>query len=94
MTFAYRIGFKDRKDANHFKLERLNAAKKKKGSDSHTKEVCQSDETSSNSSLSHFGLQSLIPDDYNVLQPNTSPDACGDCMFIGPNFMRQSIIST
>lgn len=82
MTFAYRTGFKDRKDANHFKLERLNVAKKKNGSDSHTKEVCQSDETSSNSSLSHSGLQSLIPDDSNILQSNTSPDACGDCCVI------------
>lgn len=78
ITFVYRTGFKDRKDANHFKLERLNAAKKKTGSDSHTKEVCQSDDTSSNSSLSHSGLQSLIPDDSNILQSNTSPDACGD----------------
>ena len=77
MTFAYRTGFKDRKDANHFKPERLNAAKKKTGSDSHTKEVCQSDDTSSNSSLSRSGLQSLIPDDSNILQSNTSPDACG-----------------
>ena len=78
MTFAYRTGFKDRKDANHFKPERLNAAKKKTGSDSHTKEVCQSDDTSSNSSLSRSGLQSLIPDDSNILQSNTSPDACRD----------------
>lgn len=75
ITFVYRTGFKDRKDANHFKPERLNAAKKKTGSDSHAKEVCQSD-TSSNSSLSHSGLQSLIPDDSNILQSNTSPDAC------------------
>lgn len=79
ITFVYRTGFKDRKDANHFKPERLNAAKKKIGSDSHTKEVCQSDDTSSNSSLSHSGLQSLIPDDSNILQSNTSPDAFGDC---------------
>ena len=78
ITFVYRTGFKDRKDANHFKPERLNAAKKKTGSDSHAKEVCQSD-TSSNSSLSHSGLQSLIPDDSNILQSNTSPDACGVC---------------
>ena len=77
ITFVYRTGFKDRKDANHFKPERLNAAKKKTGSDSHTKKVCQSD-TSSNSSLSHSGLQSLIPDDSNILQSNTLPDACGD----------------
>ena len=82
ITFVYRTGFKDRKDANHFKPERLNAAKKKTGSDSHAKEVCQSD-TSSNSSLSHSGLQSLIPDDSNILQSNTSPDACGDgCSFV------------
>ncbi|GAB6160521.1 hypothetical protein JCM13267_11430 [Howardella ureilytica] len=67
ITFVYRTGFKDRKDANHFKPKRLNASKKKTGSDSHTKEVCQSDDTSSNSSLSHSGLQS-----------NTSPDACGN----------------
>jgi site-specific DNA recombinase len=73
-----KLDLEDRKDANHFKLERLNAAKKKTGSDSHTKEVCQSDDTSSNSSLSHSGLQSLIPDDSNILQSNTSPDACGD----------------
>ena len=79
MTFAYRTGFKDRKDANHFKPERLNAAKKKNGSGSHNKEVCQSDDTSSNSSLRHSGLQSLIPDDSNILQSNTSPDACRDC---------------
>lgn len=76
ITFVYRTGFKDRKDANHFKPERLNAAKKKTGSGSHTKEVCQSDDTSSNSSLSHSGLQSLIPDDSNILQSHTSPDAC------------------
>ena len=83
ITFVYRTGFKDRKDANHFKPERLNAAKKKTGSDSHTKEVCQSDDTSSNSSLSHSGLQSLIPDDSNILQSNTSPDACEDgCSFV------------
>ncbi|MCI6915266.1 MAG: DUF6017 domain-containing protein [Lachnospiraceae bacterium] len=80
ITFVYRTGFKDRKDANHFKPERLNAAKKKTGSDSYSKEVCQSDDTSSNSSLSHSGLQSLIPDDSNILQSNTSPDACGDGM--------------
>ncbi len=79
ITFVYRTGFKDRKDANHFKPERLNTAKKKNGSDSHTKEVCQSDDTSSNSSLSHSGLQSHIPDDSNILQSNTSPDACGSC---------------
>jgi HAD superfamily hydrolase (TIGR01493 family) len=36
ITFVYRTGFKDRKDANHFKLERLNASKKKTGFDSHT----------------------------------------------------------
>ena len=79
ITFVYRTGFKDRKDTNYFKQERLNAAKKKNGSDSHTKAVCQSDDTSSNSSLSHSGLQSLISDDFNSLQSNTSPDACGDC---------------
>lgn len=78
ITFVYRTGFKERKDVDHFKLERLNAAKKKTGSDSHTKEVYQSDDTSSNSSLSHSGLQSLIPDDSDILQSNTSPDACGD----------------
>ncbi|SDY78974.1 hypothetical protein [Lachnobacterium bovis] len=77
ITFVYRTGFKDCKDANHFKPERLNASKKKNGSGSHNKEVCQSDDTSSNSSLSHSGLQSLIPDDSNTLQSNTSPDACG-----------------
>ena len=81
ITFVYRTGFKDCKDANHFKPERLNAAKKKTGSDSHTKEVCQSDDTSSNSSLSHSGLQSLIPDDSNILQSYTSPDAYGDGLF-------------
>ena len=77
ITFVYRTGFKDRKDANHFKPERLNAAKKKTGSGSHSKEVCQSDDTSTNSSLSHSGLQSLIPDDSNILQSNTSPGARG-----------------
>lgn len=81
ITFVYRTGFKDRKDANHFKPERLDLSKKKTGSDSHTKEVCQSDDTSSNSSLSHSGLQSLIPDDSNILQSSTSPDACGDGLF-------------
>ena len=89
ITFVYRTGFKDRKDANHFKPERLNAAKKKNGSDSHTKEVCQSDDTSSNSSLSHSGLQSLIPDDSNILQSNTSPDARGDGMFIVQTFQSK-----
>ena len=78
ITFVYRTGFKDRKDANHFKPERLNASKKKNGSGSHNKEVCQSDDTSSNSSSCHSGLQSLTPDDSNILQSNTSPDACGD----------------
>ena len=81
ITFVYRTGFKDRKDANHFKPERLNAAKKKTGSDSYSKEVCQSDDTSSNSSLSHSGLQSLIPDDSNILQSYTSSDAYGDGLF-------------
>lgn len=82
ITFVYRTGFNDCKDANHFKPERLNAAKKKTGSGSHNKEVCQSDDTSSNSSSCHSGLQSLAPYDSNILQSNTSPDAYRDCMFI------------
>lgn len=76
ITFVYRTGFKNRKDANHFKTERLNASKKKNGSGSHTQKTCQSDDTSSNSSLTQSSLQSLTTDDCNSLQSNTTPDAC------------------
>ena len=75
----YRTGFKDRKNGDHFKPARLNASKKHTGSGSSATKACQGDDTRlEDSSNIYSSLQSLTTDDCNVLQSNTTPDACGD----------------
>jgi hypothetical protein len=87
ITFVYRTGFKDRKNGDHFKPARLNASKKHTGSGSSATKACQGDDTRlEDSSDIYSGLQSLTTDDCNVLQSNTTPDACGDGMFIVQTF--------
>lgn len=79
ITFVYRTGFKDRKNGDHFKPARLNASKKHTGSGSLATKACQGDNTRlEDSSNTYSGLQSLSTDDCNVLQSNTTPNACGD----------------
>lgn len=77
ITFVYRTGFKDRKNGDHFKPARLNASKKHTGSGSSATKACQGDDTRlEDSSNIYSSLQSLTTDDCNVLQSNTTPDAC------------------
>lgn len=81
ITFVYRTGFKDRKNGDHFKPARLNASKKHTGSGSSATKACQGEDTRlEDSSDIYSSLQSLTTDDCNVLQSNTTPDACGDCL--------------
>ena len=81
ITFVYRTGFRDRKNGDHFKPARLNASKKHTGSGSSATKACQGDDTRlEDSSDIYSSLQSLTTDDCNVLQSNTTPDACGGCL--------------
>ena len=80
ITFVYRTGFKDRKNGNHYKPARLNAAEKKSASscDSAT-EACQSDDTHlKESSGLYYDLQLLTKDKCKVLQPSSTYGTCGD----------------
>ena len=74
ITFVYRTGFKDRKNGDHYKPARLNAAEKKSASscDSAT-EAWQSDDTHLKKiSGLYSDLQLLAKDKCKVLQPSSA----------------------
>lgn len=77
ITFVYRTGFKDRKNGDHYKPARLNAAEKKsaRSCDSAT-EVCQSDDTLKESYGIYSDLQLLGKDNCKVLQPSSTYGTC------------------
>ena len=80
ITFVYRTGFKDRKNGDHYKPARLNAAEKKSASscDSAT-EACQRDDTHlKESSGLYYDLQLLTKDKCKVLQPSSTYGTRGD----------------
>ena len=80
ITFVYRTGFKDRKNGDHYKPARLNAAEKKSASscDSAT-EAWQSDDTHLKKiSGLYSDLQLLAKDKCKVLQPSSAYGTCGD----------------
>ena len=80
ITFVYRTGFKDRKNGDHYKPARLNAAEKKSASscDSAT-EACQRDDTHlKESSGLYYDLQLLTKDKCKILQPSSTYGTRGD----------------
>lgn len=80
ITFVYRTGFKDRKNGDHYKPARLNAAEKKSASscDSAT-EAWQSDDTHLKKiSGLYSDLQLLAKDKCKVLQPSSAYGTRGD----------------
>lgn len=80
ITFVYRTGFKDRKNGDHYKPARLNAAEKKSASscDSST-EAWQSDDTHLKKiSGLYSNLQLLAKDKCKVLQPSSAYGTRGD----------------